>query len=403
MRKLNLLLAILLISYPVFSQNIVQWRGENRDGIYNETGLLQEWPANGPELLWHYDELGDGHSSAAVTSDKIFTCGTKDGNGFVVALNHNGETIWKTEYGKEWVESWDGVRTTPLINGDKLYQMSAYGVMHCLNKNTGELIWQVDVLNEYGGVNIKWGMTENLVIHNDKLYCTVGGPEHNVIALNKNNGKLIWSSKGNSEISAYCSPTVIKHNDKYILVTQTANSILGIDADNGTLLWRQEWTNQYSVHANTPLYHNGQIYIVSGYGKGGIMLKLSDDGNSVNELWRNADINHKSGGFVLVDGKLYGAVDRGNEWHCIDWNTGKTMYSANIFKSGNIIYADGRLYCYSESGEIALLDPQENNFKSVGKFDVPYGEKHHWAHLVIHDKKLYVRHGSSLIVYSIAK
>ncbi|NOQ25602.1 MAG: PQQ-binding-like beta-propeller repeat protein [Bacteroidales bacterium] len=403
MKNLLLFISICLISSLTYSQDNAQWRGENRDGIYNETELLKQWPENGPELLWHFDELGEGHASAAVTSDIVFTSGTIDGDGFVVALNHEGQQLWKTVYGKEWVESWEGVRTTPLVDGDNLYFMTAYGVIHCLNKNNGEKIWEVDALTKYEGVNIKWGVTENLVIYQDKLYCTLGGLEHNVIALNKNTGDLAWTNKGNSEISAYCSPTVIKHNGNFILVTQTANSVLGFNADSGELLWRHEWTNKYSVHANTPLYHNGQIYIVSGYGKGGLMLKLSDDGKSVSQLWTNADINQKSGGFVLLNGRLYGAVDRGTTWHCIDWKTGQTLYSANLFKSGVIISAEGLLYMYSEAGEVALVEPLENEFNVISKFKVPYGEKHHWAHPVINNKRLYVRHGSSLMVYSIAK
>ncbi len=403
MKNLFLLIAICLIPTLIISQETLQWRGENRDGIYHETGLLKQWPSGGPELLWHFDELGVGHASAAVTDKIIYTSGTIDGTGFVVALTHEGNQIWKSDYGKEWVESWDGVRTTPLVTEDKLYFMSAYGVLYCMNKENGKKIWEVDLMNQYGGINIKWGVTENLVIYKDKVFCTVGGNENNVIALNKETGKLIWTNKGNGEISAYCSPTVINHDNKHILITQTANSILGFDAELGNLLWSHTQTNKYSVHANTPIYHDGQIYIVSGYGKGGIMLKLSDDGNSVTELWRNPDINHKSGGFVLIKGRLYGAVDRGTGWHCIDWNTGKTLYSADIFKSGNIIYADGMLYCYSENGEVALVEPGENEFNVISKFNVPFGKKQHWAHLVIYNKRLYVRHGNSLMVYSIGK
>ncbi len=402
MKKLILLISICFISTLVISQENVQWRGENRDGIYYETELLKQWPENGPELLWHFDELGVGHSSAAVTTKIIYTAGTIDGKGFVIALNHNGQKIWKTEYGAEWIVDWEGVRTTPLINGDKLYLISAYGVIYCMNKNNGEILWTVDVFKEYGGKNIQWGITENLVIHQEKLFCTAGGSENNVIALNKDTGELIWSNKGNAELSAYCSPTVINHNNRYIFVTQTANSILGFDAENGDFLWKHTQTNTYSVHANTPIYHDGQIYIVSGYGKGGVMLKISQDGESITELWRNPDINHKSGGFVLIDGRLYGAVDAGITWHCIDWYTGNTLYSANLFKSGNIIYADGMLYCYSESGEVALVEPMENEFNVVSKFRVPFGEKWHWAHLVINNKQLYIRHGNSLMVYSIA-
>jgi len=403
MKNIILLIGVYLISNHIFSQENTQWRGEKRDGIYNETELLKQWPTDGPELLWHFDELGEGHASAAVTTNIIYTAGTIDGKGFVIALNHEGQKIWKTVYGKEWIVDWEGVRTTPLINGEKLYLISAYGVIYCMNKHNGDIIWKVDVINDYEGRNIQWGITENLVIHQDKLFCTVGGIKNNVIALNKDTGKLIWTNKGNAESSAYCSPTVIKHNNRYIFITQTANSILGFDAENGDFLWKHTQTNTYSVHANTPLYHDGQIYIVSGYGKGGVMLKISDDCNSVSELWRNEDINHKSGGFVLVDGRLYGAVDAGIEWHCIEWYTGKTLYSANLFKSGNIIYADGMLYCYSESGEVALVEPLENEFNVVNKFRVPFGEKWHWAHLVIHNKKLYVRHGSSLMVYSIGR
>jgi outer membrane protein assembly factor BamB len=403
MKKIISLLLVIFLIKISFAQEIVQWRGENRDGIYNETGLLQEWPKDGPELLWHFDELGVGHASAAVTEKVIYTSGTIEGIGFVIALDHNGNKIWKTDYGKEWIESWDGVRTTPLIIDDKLYLMSAYGVIYCMKRSNGELLWEVDVTKKYDGVNIKWGMTENLAFHQNKIFCTVGGKEHNVIALNKDNGELIWSNKGNSEISAYCSPTVINHNGRDIFITQTANSILGFDANNGELLWSHKQTNKYSVHANTPLYHDGKVYIVSGYGKGGVMLKLSDDGSNVTELWRNEDINHKSGGFVLLDDRLYGAVDRGMTWHCIDWETGKTLYSADIFKSGNIIAAEGLLYCYSESGEIALVEPMEDHFKIKGRFRVPYGSMQHWAHPVIHHKKLYVRHGESLMVYNIAK
>ncbi|MBU8893622.1 MAG: PQQ-binding-like beta-propeller repeat protein [Bacteroidales bacterium] len=403
MKNLFLLISICFISTLVISQENVQWRGENRDGIYNETELLKEWPENGPELLWHFDELGVGHASAAVTDNMVYTAGTIDGIGFVIALNHNGQQLWKTEYGEEWIVDWDGVRTTPMINEEKLYKISAYGVITCMNKNNGEILWKIDIIKQFGGKNIQWGITENLLIHNEKLFCTVGGSEHNVITLNKNTGELIWSNKGNTETSAYCSPIIINHNNRYIFITQSASSILGFDAEKGDLLWKHSQPNKYSVHANTPIYHDGQIYIVSGYGKGGVMLKLSDDGNSVTELWRNTDIGHKSGGFVLVDGRLYGAADGGNKWHCIDWNTGNTIYSVNMFKSGNIIYADGLLYCYSESGEVALVEPMEKTFKILGRFRVPFGEKWHWAHLVINNKKLYVRHGNSLMVYSIGK
>lgn len=403
MMKYYLSLLSFILVFQVYSQEIAQWRGANRDGIYSETGLLKQWPSEGPKLLWHFDELGEGHASAAVTKDRVYTAGTSGNNGFVIALDHSGKTIWKTEYGKEWMDSWEGVRSTPLVAGDKLLIMSSYGLVVCLNSAKGNILWKADLFKDYDGQNIKWGVTENLLLDDDKLICTPGGTSANVIALNKNTGKLIWKSKGVGEKSAYCSPALINHGGKKMVVTQTESHILGIDANNGNLIWKHSQPNRYSVHANTPLYHNGQLYCVSGYGKGSVMLQLSADGNSVKELWRSTTHDNRMGGFVLYKGKIYGSGDFSKTWVCLDWETGKELFTEKILKNGNIILADGMLYCYGEGGNVALVEPRTDKFNVVSKFKVPYGQKQHWAHLVIHNKKLYVRHGTSLMVYSLAK
>lgn len=386
-----------------FTQDASQWRGPNRDGIYPETGLRTGWPGDGPEMVWHFDGLGDGHASATVTKDAVFTGGTIDGNGFIIALSHEGKEIWRTEYGKEWVENWDGIRSTPLFNEGKLYMLSSYGYLVCLDATTGEKVFGIDLFSEYGGVNIKWGITENLLIDGDALYCVPGGPEANILKLSKTDGSLIWKSAGNGEVSAYCSPLMISHNGRKIFVTMTANNILGTDANTGSLLWKHEQTNRWSVHANTPLYKDGQLYCFSGYGKGGVMLKISDDGNSIEELWRDPNLDSKMGGAVLLDGKIYGSGDNNKKWFCIDWKTGEKISESEMIKPGNIIMADGLLYCYGTEGIVALVAAAEGEYDKISSFEVPYGEKQHWAHLVIFDKRLYVRHGNSLMVYNIGK
>ena len=145
MMKYYLSLLSFILVFQVYSQEIAQWRGANRDGIYSETGLLKQWPSEGPKLLWHFDELGEGHASAAVTKDRVYTAGTSGNNGFVIALDHSGKTIWKTEYGKEWMDSWEGVRSTPLVAGDKLLIMSSYGLVVCLNSAKGNILWKADL------------------------------------------------------------------------------------------------------------------------------------------------------------------------------------------------------------------------------------------------------------------
>jgi len=401
-------LLILLICGSIFhnyimSQDMAQWRGPNRDGIYPEQGLLKVWPENGPTLLWHFDGLGEGHSSAAVTSNHVYTAGITEGIGYLYCFDLTGKQLWKVPYGEEWTESWPGVRSTPLVYNGKVYLLSGLGKLVCRSADNGSFIWSVDVLKDYQAPNIKWGVTENLLIDDNKLFCTAGGPEYNVVALDPNTGKLIWKCPGKSETSAYGSPAIIRLAKRHILVTQTASSILGIDAANGKLLWSVDQPNKYSVHANTPLYHEGLLYCVSGYGKGGVMVKVSDDGTSVQELWRNTDIDNRMGGFVLVNGKIFGSDDSGKAWYCLDWKTGARMYAEKITGRGNIIFADGLLYLYGDNGEVVLAEPLANSFKKISAFKVPFGADQHWAHLVITNGRLYVRHGSSLMVYDIRK
>lgn len=402
------LLSITLIFFTsgiLIAQEASQWRGKDRDGIYDEKGLLRAWPANGPTLLWHYDNLGDGHASASVvTHSRIYTAGAANGKGSVFAFSLDGKLLWSTSYGDEWTESYPGSRSTPLVNEGKIYILSAFGKLVCLDAEKGKLVWTVDIMKDYDGRNIVWGVTENLLIDGNKLFCTVGGTKNNIIALNKNTGKLLWSSPGNGEVSAYCSPLLITLPARKIVVTLTEKSILGLDAETGKKLWSYEQVNQYAVHANTPLYSNGMLYCVSGYGCGGVMLKLSADGSKVEKLWKNTDLDSRMGGVVLLNGKIYGMGDKIRGLHCIDWKTGKSLaYDKMNNKFGSIIAADGLLYIYDESGEVALVEPTLTGFKKISSFKVPFGSAQHWAHPVIENGRLYIRHGNSLMVYDLKK
>ncbi len=404
MKKIAALTTLgLLVSLGLFSQDLAQWRGPHRDGIYDETSLLKTWPEGGPQLLWHFEGLGPGHASAAVYKERIFTTGTIDGIGYLFNFDMAGKLLWKIPYGEEWTESYAGGRSTPLVTDGKVYLLSGFGKLVCRSADNGDLRWTIDVLKDYQGPNIKWGVTENLLIDGNKLFCTVGGPEHNVIALDKNTGKLIWTSKGKGEESAYCSPMIITLGNRKIFVTQTASSILGLDAQSGALLWSHPQPNKWSVHANTPVFRDGYLYCQSGYQQGGVMLKVSDDGASVQEVWRANLMDNRMGGFVVLNGKLFGSDDSGKLWYCVDWKTGTNMFSEKITGRGSIISADGMLYLYGENGEIVLAQPEANSFKKVSAFKVSYGADQHWAHLVVVNGKLFVRHGTSLMVYDLQK
>ncbi len=396
----GLVLANMLIA---FSQEIVQWRGEKRDGIYPCKELLTSWPEAGPTMLWHYDDLGAGFTSATVSNDLIYITGTHQEDGFLYALTQEGKLVWKVTYGKEWVENFDGSRTSPMLYNGKLYLMSGLGVVYCFSAAGGKLIWSVDLIAKYDGRNITFGMTENLLIHNNKLFVAAGGEINNLMALNIETGELIWSSKCFAAKSSYCSPLVVNHNGIDILVTHIDSNILGVNPIDGSLMWNFEFKNRYDIHPNTPIYKDGMLFCFSGYGKGGVMLKLSADGKSVSQVWENSRIDNQMGGAVLIEGKLYLTGQNNKKMFCVDWMTGKEIMAGAKQMTGTTIAADGLIYTYAESGMVHLIKPTSSGFELVSEFKIPYGEEQHWAHLVINKKRLFVRHGTSLMVYDIAK
>ena len=380
-----------------------QWRGPNRDGVYPNESLLKKWPDEGPKLIWSVGELGAGYSSPAVTSDRVYLTGMISGEGFLFAFDREGKLVWKSSYGPEWDGSRPGARTTPTVVDDRIYLMSAEGRAVCFSTD-GNKIWSINLMQEFGARNLEWGMTESLLVDGDRVFCAPGGRNVMIAALDRHSGKAIWKIKGTGETSGYCSPCLVKHGERRLLLTMTARSVVGIDADSGEYLWRHSHVTDYVVNANTPLYQDGYLYTVSGYDTGGQMFELSEDGKSIKRVWSQDTLDSQMGAAVLVDGYIYGSGHQNRGWHCLDWKTGKVRYTAReIGNKGAIIFSDGMLYCYSERGDVALVKPNPQKFEVVSSFQIKKGSGEHWAHPVIKDGRLYIRHGDALMVYHIAK
>jgi outer membrane protein assembly factor BamB len=400
-RTVILFLFFAFAAISLHAQTSTRWRGPNGNGVYDATGLLKQWPESGPEIIWHYDGLGEGHSSPAFANGMIYLSGMIDSAGYIFILDDEGTLKTKVSYGPEFFESYPGSRSTPVIAGDLLYIYSGHGVLSCMDANTGDLKWRKDVFHDLDGKNIRWGVTETVVVDGDLVYVTPGGKENNVVALNRFDGKLVWSSPGKGELSAYCTPLLVEFPSRKLLVTMTADHIIGLDAGNGELLWSHPQTNRWQVHANTPIYHDGGLFCFSGYGQGGVRLDLSADGSSIEKIWFNEKLDSRIGGMVLVDGFLYGSGDQNRQWRCVDWNTGEEKYAATDLGKGVTIYADGMLYCYSDRGELGLAEATPEGFNLISQTRVELGSGQHWSHPVIHDGRLFVRHGDALIAYRI--
>ena len=406
---------LMLISGEIGAQVIAQWRGINRNGIYNEENLLQEWPNDGPALLWSVNGIGEGFSSASVTEDAIYLTGLIDTIEYVTALDLAGNHLWQTAFGPGWNTSFNASRSTPTVVHDNIYVVSGQGHLACLNRNSGDIIWKLDAYNKFEGEWDIWGVAESLLYHDGKIFYTPCGERTTVVALDANTGNTIWESVPFPDSSAYVSPILIHHGNREMIVSVTSNYIFTVDPEKGNIIWKATYSDIYPPiehpdfpisNTNSPLFHDGQIYVTSGYNHVGVMFKLNEDGSQAELIWTDSTLDVHHGGVVLLDGYIYGSNwlhnGKGN-WCCIDWKTGETMFEAEWINKGSIIAADNRLYCYEErTGFIALVEPSMDGFNVISSFR-PFEEGWpHWSHPVIRNGVLYVRYEDVLKAYNIA-
>ena len=390
------------INHPVSTgETIIQWRGPNRTGVFNEPNLLTSWNENQPQLLWHFDGLEDGHSSPAIANSTIFVKGMTNGRGFLFAFDLNGTLLRKVEYGPEWSRNYDGTRGTITPNGNNLYFISGLGVIYCFDQQFNK-IWSRNLLSDFNASNIRWGITESPLIIGDKVIATPGGRVHNVVALNKHTGELIWSSPGKGDESAYCSPIFIDTQEIPQIVTITANHVIGLNAETGELLWSHPHSNRWSVHANTPLYYDGMILVTSGYGYGSQMLRLTNGGRSVEKVWSTTLLDNQMGGVVRVGNYIFGSGHNNRFWFCFHWYTGRLMWQERGLANGVVITNDNMLYIYTDRGNLVLARANPTHFDIVGQFPVTLGTDQHWAHPILYNGMLIVRRGDTIMAFDIS-
>ncbi len=393
---------ILLAGLPGSAQEVLQWRGNDRTGIFPETGLLQSWPPEGPPLVWQYDGLGNGYGSPVISAEAIFVNGEIDTVTYLFALDLNGRFLWKTPIGKEWVQSYPGSRSTPTVAGNLVYVTAGMGKLACLETNTGQIRWSADLVSDFHGKVPRFGFAESVLVEGDVVYCSPGSPDTNVIALDRFTGQIKWICKGTGEITSYSSPRLIRLPQRTILVTFSMTTMLGIDIRNGELLWSYKQEGQdIDCQCNTPFYEDGYLYIVNGNGNGAVKFRLSDDGSTITELWRNGRCDGLTGGFIKKGQYLYSSSYERRMYYTVDTDSGKIVDSLK-FDRGTINMADGMLYLYNERGHMGLAKPAGPKIEMVNTFRITGGTKAHFAHPVICKGIMYVRHGKGLMAYRIS-
>lgn len=391
----------------LFSQTIAQWKGENRNGFFPGTNLLTEWPATGPAMLWHVDNIGDGYGSPIVANNMVYVNGETDTVSYLFAFDTSGKLLWKAPNGREFSSNasygyFPGSRSTPTLVGDVIYICSGYGRIACVDAKTGAEKWSTHMVNNLNGIMPEYGYAESLLVDGDVLYCFPGGKETNAAALNRFTGKPIWTSKALSDTASYCSPVLINLPSRKVLVNFTNYYLTGLDAANGELMWfHKQDSVKYKEQCNIPLYEDGYIYYIAADGNGLVKLQLSADGKTIKEVWRNTDVKNYQNGMLKINDYLY-CPDEEQKLKRVDVKTGTVVDSIRVNKGG-IIAADNMIVVYSYNGNVNLVQYNSSGMKVTGKFKCEPGTKEHLAHPAIHNGELYIRHGKSLVAYKISK
>jgi len=385
-----------------------QWRGPHRDGISPDTGLLTEWPSDGPPLVWKATGVGHGFSSISISGSKIFTMGDSPERSFIYALDLNGKVLWSAKVGRPvGGGGHPGTRCTPAVDGDLVFGLGQFGDLVCVEAATGKEHWRKNLNQDFGGKMMSgWGNSESPLVDGDKVLCTPGGSEGTIVALNKKTGDVIWQSKEFKDSAAYSSIIAAEIGGVRQYVQLTGGSVAGVAVEDGHLLWRAQRQGQTAV-VPTPIFHDNYVYVTSGYGVGCNLFKISKSGTefSTEQVYANRDMQNHHGGVVLVGEHVYGHSDsRG--WTCQELKSGEVVWAEKQkLGKGSIAYADGHLYLRAENqGTVVLIEATPKGYIEKGRFQPPdRSQRDIWAHPVVFGGKLYLRDQDVLLCYDVKK
>lgn len=411
------LIAVATLGFIAVSSaaDFAQWRGPLRDGHSPETGLLPEWPKEGPKLLWQVKEIGGGYSTPSVAGDRIYLLGSDASDETVYALNtKDGSKVWVAKLGKvgrpEQQPSYPGARTTPTVDGKHLFALGSDGDLVCLEIAGGKEIWRKHLRNDFGGKYGEWAYSESPLVDGDKVIVTPGNTNATVVALNKKTGELVWKcAVPDGSAAGYSSVIVAELSGVKQYVQFLASGLMGIDPSNGQLLWRYEKTGKGSPAVIiTPLVSEGMIYS-GAFRATTALIKLAkkDGAFTVEEIYANGKLPVGLGGVVKVGDHFYGSGSTAAM--CVEFKTGTVKWEERSLGAGSLLVADGRIYSHAESGDVVLFEPSAEGYREKGRFTPPgvparaNPMEKAWTYPVIANGKLYIRDKENLWCYDVKK
>jgi len=394
-----------------------QWRGPDRSGVSKETGLLKQWPKDGPKLLWQVNNIGDGYSTPVVVGSRIYLMSNRGmDNEFVEALStQDGKVIWTTRVGKvgnpDQNPNYPKARSTPTVDGDFIYALGSDGDLVCLEAKSGKIRWQKNIRKEFAGQPGEWAYAESPLVDGNIVMVTPGGPEATLVALNKTSGAVIWKSlvPGN-EPAGYASAIVVQAGGRRQYVQLLTKGLVGVDAKTGQVLWRYAEVAKGPAQYWTPLARGEYVYGGAlGVGGGLVQLKADASGVSASQVYFTRGLPNGIGGGVVIGDHIYG-TEVGQKLVAAEFITGKVKWQADNFGWGSVASADGHLYLHLTNGDMVLVEATPEAFRPKGKFTPPAQPKHSlsgdfgegaFAYPVIANGRLYIRDLGTLWSYDI--
>ena len=391
---------------PVFAEDWPQWRGPNRTGLSQETGLMQEWPEGGPKVVWKAENVGSAYATVSVANGRVFTQGNVGEEGRIQCYDEKtGDLIWSVRPPREKKVfthgKGDGPRGTPTVDGDLVYCEGGEGSVTCLKAASGEVVWSVHLVEDFGGKRPGWGFSESPLVDGEKLIVTPGGKDGAIAALNKLTGEVIWRSTDVTDPAHYCSAVAADIEGVHQFIQFTRNRLVSVDAKDGGLLWDYAESANGTANVATPIVKGNHVFSSSGYGTGGGLVKVTKNGDefTAEEVYFQKPMANHHGGIVLVGDHMYGFGSGG--LICMEFLTGEIAWRDRSVNKGSLCYADGQLYCFGERNKMALASANPNEYEEHGRFDTPDSGKSTWAHPVVANGRLYLRDQDTLTVYEV--
>jgi outer membrane protein assembly factor BamB len=349
MMKLPLILTLGFLAHSVRADDWPQWRGPQRDGTSKETGLLKEWPAGGPKLLWKATDLGNGYSSFSVVAEHLYTLGNEGTDSeFVQARSvTDGKRLWQTRLGPVGTNTpqanYAAARSTPTVDGEYLYALGSDGDLSSIKRMDGKSRWHKNLRTDFAGKPGAWAYAESPLIDGDALICTPGGSEATLVALNKNTGAVLWKcALPEADEAAFSSAILVNSGGTKQYVQLLAQGLVGIDANSGKLLWRYaKPVSIYGANIPTPVAAHDYIYVASaGTGGGAVHLSVKDGKLVSEEAYFSAKNPAAIGGVIKIGDHLYGTT--GSAMQCLKFTTGELLWEDRALAPASICYADNR-------------------------------------------------------------